>query len=73
MVNSHIKWHGMFTFFLFIVIPLAFFLLELKLNVEFSFTLPLGMGKPEKDINKSGEPEPWVYRGGLHAELRVSI
>ena len=32
----------------------------------------LGMGKPEKEpMRGDGEQEPWVHRGGLHAELRV--
>ena len=31
------------------------------------------MGKPDKGANKDGEPEPWVHRGGLHAELRVRV
>lgn len=29
-----------------------------------------GLGKPDKEPFRSGEQEPWVYRGGLHAEFR---
>ena len=31
-----------------------------------------GMGKPDKEPFRAGEQEPWVYRGGLHGEFRVS-
>ena len=31
-----------------------------------------GLGKPDKEPFRTGEQEPWVHRGGLHAEFRVS-
>ena len=31
------------------------------------------MGRPDKEPFRCGEQEPWVYRGGLHAEFRVSF
>lgn len=34
--------------------------------------LIVGIDKPEKEPFKSGEQEPWVHRGGLLAEFRVS-
>lgn len=36
------------------------------------FVLIVGIDKPEKEPFKSGEQEPWVHRGGLLAEFRVS-
>ncbi len=39
--------------------------------IHISLFVYAGMGKPEKGPRKNGESEPWVNRGGLHAELRV--
>jgi len=30
-----------------------------------------GCDKPDKERFKSGDQEPWIYRGGLLAEFRV--
>ena len=31
----------------------------------------VGCDKPDKERFKSGDQEPWIYRGGLLAEFRV--
>ena len=37
----------------------------------FCFTFDLGFSKGWKETFMSGEHEPWVFRGGLIADLQV--
>ena len=32
-----------------------------------------GLGKPDRETFRGGEQEPWLYRGGIYSEFRVSV